>query len=110
MSKGGLIEEFGFVSQYVGETLRYENGNELFIAFGSKNGNLEQVRIKSLPRDHLKKQGTEFYYPGEIWDGKGSGLNKTYTPDQAIELMYDLGSVSSFTKVYDEFSVVSNSN
>ena len=36
-----------------------------------------KINLYGIERDHLEKQGLEYFYPDEIWDGK-SALGKSY--------------------------------
>ncbi len=70
-----------------------DTNNKLWAGFGMKNLNFFSVRLHGVQRDHLKVQGTQYFYPGEIWNGE-EVMGRAYSDQEVLDLLYDLGNKS----------------
>ena len=62
-----------------------------------KNLKFFKVKLQPLQKNHIDALGTSYYFPVNFWDGF-SVMNKSYSVNDALALLYDLAPFS--TKQY----------
>eukprot|EP00347_Sterkiella_histriomuscorum_P012753 403367353 len=106
----GLITDYSYQAQTVNEVLvDPSNNDKLDIYIGMRGQSQYKVKLYAMPRDHLEVQGTEYFYPTQVWDGSGT-MNKTYSQNQMMELLYDLGDISTKAEISDRIGLNSQTN
>ena len=63
-----------------------------------------KVKVYGMPRDHLEVQGTEYFYPTKVWDGREI-MNKSYSQNEMMHLVYDLGEYSTTMERADKLGL-----